>query len=84
MHLKVSEKEEKNTPYANPYTTAAGIIYLINDVEKPRLGNAGLIGDQRYRTNHDAGLTFSPVFRQSGIYLYRPGPPGFLIACLLS
>jgi hypothetical protein len=56
MHVKVSEKEEKNTPYANPYTTAAGIIYLINDVEKPTLhGNAGLIRDQRYRTNHDAG-----------------------------
>jgi hypothetical protein len=37
MNVKVSEKEEKNTPYANPSTAAAGIIYLINDVEKPKL-----------------------------------------------
>jgi hypothetical protein len=37
IHVKVSEKEEKNTPYANPYTGAACIIYLINDVENPTL-----------------------------------------------
>jgi hypothetical protein len=54
MHVKVPEKEENNTPYANPYTAAACTI-LDKRCGKTNAGNAGLIRDQRYRTDNDAG-----------------------------
>jgi len=86
MHVKVSEKEEKNTPCANPYTAAADIIYLINDVEKPTLAmpdwsvtsGTGLtmMPERRCRTNFFSGI---PAFR----HLFIPAEASWFSSLLV-